>query len=595
MKQKLTFKKFYDEYGVLLILLVMVAIFSFATPTFLTGANIINISKQVAIMAILSVGMTLVLVSGGGGIELSMGSVISLVVVLISKFVTERGFSVAIALILAVLVATALGFIDGVIIAKIKVPPLIMTLGMQIFLYGFTYSICEGKPVYGIPASLTWIGQTYLFKVIPVSALLMVVIVILGQFFVSKMYIGRSLYAVGSNEDLLEARLVGYVYDLDKKKDHAKVIQQNDSYVIQQVSDRFAGMEYVESWGEMDNGCYFLIRTPLESIRESVSISNKFYFYVGIMIIVISGLVIWFVTKRITRPISELTLLSTKMSELDFETKYQSHAGNEIDELGENFNRMSEQLEKTISELKSANNELQKDIENKERIDQMRQEFLNNVSHELKTPIALVQGYAEGLKENISEDPESREFYCDVIMDEASKMNKLVRNLLTLNQLESGRDEMTVERFDIVTLIRGVLQSMDIMIQQKEAKVGFDAEKPVYVWADEFKIEEVVTNYTSNALNHLDGEKEIEIRVLTEENHVKVTVFNTGTPIPEEDIPNLWNKFYKVDKARTREYGGSGIGLSIVKAIMEGLHQQYGVQNYDNGVEFWFTLDRKNQ
>lgn len=179
----------------------MVAIFSFATPTFLTGANIINISKQVAIMAILSVGMTLVLVSGGGGIELSMGSVISLVVVLISKFVTERGFSVAIALILAVLVATALGFIDGVIIAKIKVPPLIMTLGMQIFLYGFTYSICDGKPVYGIPASLTWIGQTYLFKVIPVSALLMVVIVILGQFFVSKMYIGRSLYAVGSNEE----------------------------------------------------------------------------------------------------------------------------------------------------------------------------------------------------------------------------------------------------------------------------------------------------------------------------------------------------------------------------------------------------------
>lgn len=135
---------------------------------------------------------------------------------------------------------------------------------------------------------------------------------------------------------------------------------------------------------------------------------------------------------------------------------------------------------------------------------------------------------------------------------------------------------------------------MDIMIQQKEAKVIFEASDPVYVWADEFKIEEVVTNYTSNALNHLNGEKEIEIRVLPEDDCVRVTVFNTGTPIPEEDIPKLWNKFYKVDKARTREYGGSGIGLSIVKAIMESLHQQYGVQNYDNGVEFWFTLDRKN-
>ena len=126
-----------------------------------------------------------------------------------------------------------------------------------------------------------------------------------------------------------------------------------------------------------------------------------------------------------------------------------------------------------------------------------------------------------------------------------------------------------MERFDIVSLIRGVLGSMHIMIEQKEATVIFEETEPVYVWADEFKIEEVVTNYTSNALNHLDGERKVEIKVLQEEDCVKVTVFNTGTPIPEEDIPNLWNKFYKVDKARTREYGGSGIGLAIVKKIIE--------------------------
>ena len=233
------------------------------------------------------------------------------------------------------------------------------------------------------------------------------------------------------------------------------------------------------------------------------------------------------------------------------------------------------------------------DIADKVKIDEMRKEFLDNVSHELKTPIALVQGYAEGLKEGINDDPESMEFYCDVIMDEASKMNKLVKNLLTLNHLESGRDEIVMERFDLTALIQGVLSTMDIMIQQKEAKIIFEEEKPVYVWADEFKTEEVVTNYVSNALNHLEGEHEIEIKILKEESTVKVTVFNTGTPIPEEDIPKLWNKFFKVDKARTREYGGSGIGLSIVKAIMEGMNQKYGVVNFDNGVEFWFTLDRK--
>ena len=382
---------------------------------------------------------------------------------------------------------------------------------------------------------------------------------------------------------------IGFVLDQDMQ--HSRVLKKTDTCTMWQVHDRFAGMEYVECWGQFDNGYYFLIRSPLESIKESASISNSFYFIVGIIIIVVSGIVILVMTNRITRPISELTKLSEKMSDLDFDARYQSRAGNEIDVLGDNFNKMSRKLESTISELKSANNKLQKDIEDKIKIDEMRKEFLDNVSHELKTPIALIQGYAEGLNENISDDPESREFYCEVIMDEASKMNKLVKNLLTLNQLESGKDAPVMERFDIVSLIRGVLGSMHIMIEQKEATVIFEETEPVYVWADEFKIEEVVTNYTSNALNHLDGERKVEIKVLQEEDCVKVTVFNTGTPIPEEDIPNLWNKFYKVDKARTREYGGSGIGLSIVKAIIESMNQKYGVCNYDNGVEFWFTLD----
>ena len=390
---------------------------------------------------------------------------------------------------------------------------------------------------------------------------------------------------------MLRSKLFGYVNDLDKDMERSRILKQTDTCTMWQVHDRFAGMEYVECWGQFDNGYYFLIRSPLESIKESVAISNSFYFVVGAIIVVISGLIILVVTSRITRPISELTKLSEKMSDLDFEARYQSWAGNEIDVLGDNFNKMSRKLESTISELKSANNKLQKDIEDKIKIDEMRKEFLDNVSHELKTPIALIQGYAEGLNENISDDPESREFYCEVIMDEASKMNKLVKNLLTLNKLESGKDAPVMERFDIVSLIKGVIGSMHIVIEQKEATVIFEETEPVYVWADEFKTEEVVTNYTSNALNHLDGERKVEIKVLPEGDCVKVTVFNTGTPIPEEDIPNLWNKFYKVDKARTREYGGSGIGLSIVKAIVEGMNQKYGVCNYDNGVEFWFTLD----
>ena len=255
---------------------------------------------------------------------------------------------------------------------------------------------------------------------------------------------------------------------------------------------------------------------------------------------------------------------------------------------------MSENLEEKISELKTANNELQKDIEKKIQIDEMRKEFLSNVSHELKTPIALIQGYAEGLYDNINDDSESREFYCEVIMDEADKMNKMVKKLLTLNQIEFGNNQVNFEHFDIVQVVRTVINSATLLAKQKEAQIEIDDYPQIYVWADEYMIEEVVTNYVSNAINHVDGEKKIKVSLKKTDKVVRVSVFNTGKCIPEEELDKIWIKFYKVDKARTREYGGSGIGLSIVKAIMESMNQKCGVLNHEDGVEFWFELDIEN-
>ncbi|MDO5337527.1 MAG: HAMP domain-containing sensor histidine kinase [Eubacteriales bacterium] len=401
-------------------------------------------------------------------------------------------------------------------------------------------------------------------------------------------------YGFKNDINVMSGRLFGYTHNLETSEDVDKrfeLLEKNDDCIIQKSKESVMGVEYMEIWGVFPRGAYCMVRTPLESIQESAAISNSFYFFVGVGIIALSGLCIWLITNRITKPISELADLSLRMANLDFEARYKSSINNEIDVLGQNFNKMSKELENTISELKTANAELQKDIENKIRMDEQRREFLGNVSHELKTPIALIQGYAEGLKENIfDDDAESQEFYCDVIIDEAAKMNKLVRSLLTLNQLESGQDAVEMSRFNLVELIQGVIQKSSIMIQQSEAKVFFDEKEPVYVWADEFKIEEVITNYFTNALNHLDGDREIEIK-LERGSVLKVSVFNTGSPIPEADIPNLWNKFYKVDKAHTREYGGSGIGLSIVKAVMDSHGQSCGVTNYENGVSFWFTLD----
>ena len=354
-----------------------------------------------------------------------------------------------------------------------------------------------------------------------------------------------------------------------------------------------SGTEYLEMWGQLDDGSWFLIRTPMESIEHAAQLSNRFYLYVGLTVMIVAIVCIYILAGRFTRPVVQLTDLSKRMADLDFEARYTGHTGNEVDELGRNFNTMSDQLEKTISELKSANVELQKDVERRTQIDEMRKDFLNNVSHELKTPIALIQGYAEGLKDGIADDPDSRDYYLDVIIDESAKMNKMVRQLLSLNALEFGKDQVSMDRFDLTTLITGALAGMKLLIDDKGAEVTFRCHEPVYVWGDEFKIEEVVTNYLSNALNHLDYEKKIDIRVTEENGIVTTSVFNTGDPIPEEDLDRIWDKFYKVDKARTRAYGGSGIGLSIVKAVMDGHQQRCWARNFDNGVAFYFTLEGK--
>ena len=402
-------------------------------------------------------------------------------------------------------------------------------------------------------------------------------------------------YSVNMRQEdtqLLASRLFGYWLGIDKAK--PEMLESNNHYKIQINRDNIKDRDHIEIWGELMDGRSFIIQTPLDSIKESVAISNRFFLYIGFWVILIGATFIWHFSQRITKPITELTAVSQKMTNLDFDAKYESGGNNEIGVLGQNLNHMSATLLQTLTELKTANNELKKDIEKKEEIDVMRREFLSNVSHELKTPIALIQGYAEGLQENIIDDKE-KDFYCEVIVDEANKMNGMVKKLLSLNQLEFGQAQVEMERFDIVPLIKGILQSSAILIQQKDAEVISHQDEAIYVWGDEFRVEEVLSNYFTNALNHVKGDNKIEIRCEEKDGLVYTSIFNSGDPIPKEDIDNIWTKFYKVDKARTREYGGNGIGLSIVKAIMDSMNQRFGVRNYENGVEFWFTLESKNE
>lgn len=410
----------------------------------------------------------------------------------------------------------------------------------------------------------------------------------------------EKVYSLKADSDKTKRWLQDYYFSLSPKE--SKIISQSNNYVIQTSYNIYDEKSYLEIIGNDDNYMYnIIIQVPLDSISKNVGISNRFYIIVGVVGMVVGGVIAFFAAGKFTKPIKQLSLTAESMAQMNFDVKYESHDKGEIGMLGNSINKMSDNLEHYISDLKAANIELKKDIDKREEIDNMRKDFISNVSHELKTPIALIQGYAEGLRDGVSDDPESMQFYCDVIVDEAAKMNNMVKQLLTLNQLESGNDPLTIERFDIAKHIGEIVKTNQIRVQQKNAALVYEYSEPVYVWADQFKIEEVITNYISNAINHVDtvdGEAayiKVSLEYSGADNKkVRVHVFNTGRPIPEKDIDKIWDKFYKVDKARTRQYGGSGVGLSIVKAIMNSHGQSCGAENKDNGVDFWFELDCEN-
>ena len=398
-----------------------------------------------------------------------------------------------------------------------------------------------------------------------------------------------------SNKDFFST--LGQMNEMTSSINAGQIIEQDEKYNIKKMKDIKTGISYELLSSQLDNGYLLYIRIPLTSIEESVKISNNFLYLMAGFTILISAVIVSFVTRKFADPILELNSIAKKMANLDFSHKYRiTDADDEINNLGKSINVMSDKLERTIKQLRRTNIELEKDIEEKSKIDEMRKSFISDVSHELKTPIALIQGYSEGLLENVNTDEESRKFYAEVILDETNKMDKLVKQLLELMTIEYGKREFNDNKFNVVELEQQIIIKSQVMLQEKEAKMELVSPEEINVIADDFYIEQVISNYVTNALKHVkevNGENYIKIynEVNVERNKVRIKVFNTGDNIKEEDMARIWNRFFKADESRNRDDGGTGIGLSFVKAIMNNYKNEYGVVNKENGVEFYFDLD----
>ncbi len=346
-------------------------------------------------------------------------------------------------------------------------------------------------------------------------------------------------------------------------------------------------VEHVEDNG---NRTYYILTVSFQSIQDNIAIFNTFTIVVGVIFMFLSGAAMYFTSYRITTPILAMNQVTQDLANLDFSKKVEVKSNDELGDLGKSINKMSHELEANIEKLKEANRQLAADIELKTRVESMRKEFVANASHELKTPISLILGYSEALKLT-GLDQATVEEYLDIIIDESNKMNKLVLGMLKVSQLESGFQQRVDSEFSLSDMIAETLRLFQIKFDEAGITVQVDCDSNDTVFCDYDQLQSVLSNYLMNALHHTEGSKRLLVTGRRNDRDIyRVGVFNTGNPIPQAEMDRIWESFYKIDKARTRAYGGQGLGLSIVRLTLTNLNCQYGCENIDGGVNFYFDV-----
>ena len=333
------------------------------------------------------------------------------------------------------------------------------------------------------------------------------------------------------------------------------------------------------------------INTPVVAIEYGALVANRFTLIVGFILLLLGGAATFFVGSKFATPIVQVSRAADQAAHLNFPERLPIRSNDEIGRLSGSINDLSDQLRTKIDELSVANEQLRQELIHRQKVDDMRRTLISDISHELKTPLSIILGYCEGLQMNVNSD--EREYYCSVIEDEAMRMSNLATRLLKLAELESGEVEPEFSVFDLRDMAADRLNKLGLLLEERGITyrlVCDEADVPVH--ADSERIEEVLNNLLTNAKNHTPDGGEITVTLSVDSGTVSCRIHNTGSHIPEESLERIWDSFYKVDKARTRSYGGSGLGLKIVSSILSTHNSVFGARNTETGVEFHFTLDQ---
>lgn len=409
---------------------------------------------------------------------------------------------------------------------------------------------------------------------------------------------------VYSSDDTLIYTTEGndYIYNPEIGKDpdltprYMKILSHHDrkdgSY-FEMREEVFATAQYIVYGTFSLEGNSLQIYYPVDTITKNAEIASGALFALSIVALIAYYVATYFFAVAFSKPVITINSAAQKIAELDFSQQCPSFRISELDELSKSINTLSESLENALSKLKIENQQLEHDIEKERSLEKTRRTFVANASHELKTPISIIQGYAEGMKYGIGCD--STEEFCDIIIEESEKMNQLIVKLLEFLHIGSGEYPLSMQKFYLDELLMSYLGSLENILHEKSISLQADIGANLYAEGDPTLLKIVFNNYISNAISHADFEKEIKVTVTDNRDFYTVSVYNSGKPIDKNDIDNIWQSFYRADKSHSRAEGRFGLGLSIVASIQELHKQSYNVINTENGVEFSFTVKKANK
>lgn len=364
----------------------------------------------------------------------------------------------------------------------------------------------------------------------------------------------------------------------------------SNGIVYEEAVRRFDSQEFLLCRKKIDNNYYAEIRIQKQLILSSADAANEFITFIAVICLCVSLVWIMFFARKFSKPITQMNEITRDMANLKFDRKITVNRSDEIGQLAQSVNEMSRSLSATLDNLNRTNAKLRDEIELERELDKMRKTFVANVSHELKTPISIISGYAEGLKLNVNAS--QQEQYCDTIIDESERMNKLVLSILELSKYESGQIPINKKVFDISAMTRLLLARI---FSDCDINIANSLPENSLVFADEIQIEQVLRAYFENAKSHVNQGGTVSIWKKETDQKVRIFVHNTGSHIESEKMPYIWQSFYRGDDSHKRDKTRFGLGLSIVNAVMKTHNNCCGVYNNEDGVAFWFELDKPNK